>query len=141
MIIRTSPYNHENNFPVFIIASMTLTQCFYGNCFQSKAARISSLPLKSGCSINRMIVLLSIMATKFTPEIETTNWEKKISVIPLWVNLIFFSIREKNNTHKNCCEQRFWNAIGESVYIMQYTKLTHRKNMQVRNWIEINDPR
>lgn len=80
---------------------------FHGICLQIKAMRISSLPLKSGFNTNRLTDMSSIMATKSTLEIATTNWEKYLTIYSLWVNLNFFSIREKNRTYKNCFEKGF----------------------------------
>lgn len=101
---------------------------FHGNCFQSNALKIRSLPLKSGFSTNGVIVLSSIMATKSTLEITTTKWkQKKKSVSSLWVNLNVFSFRKKNNTHKIVLKKGFRDAImeRESVYMQIAIRQTH----------------
>ena len=78
--------------------SLTPVHSFHGS-FQGICLQINT---------NRLTDMSSIMARKYTLEIATTNWEKYLTIYSLWVNLNFFSIREKNRTYKNCFEKCFW---------------------------------
>lgn len=72
-ILKTSSYNNKN-FPPILVIETSIHGGFHGDCIHSKANKISSLLLKSGCNGNMMIFLPSIMATYSKSEI-TTNWE------------------------------------------------------------------
>ena len=72
VIRKTSPYNKEI-IPQFFFIAHSIHGGFHGQGFQSKAVRISSLPLEFEFNINILIVSSSIMATNSMSEMTTTN--------------------------------------------------------------------